>query len=375
MNQVFDQLQIKGYRGFKTVELSQLGQINIFVGDNNSGKTSLLEAISILCNPLDPFKWLEVSQRRVYLGRSLLTPRPDIDAVKWIFPQNIDYVNNEDYQREIFIKTSGNTSILGLKARLEEIYGSGAERHEDVSALEPDSVRSGLELEVLAYLSSGQPDLFTHQVEQREIFQLWENERLILRRRNKPFVNNATVSPSYSSSEPILDRLTQIILEDEGGKQEVLEIIQWFDNNILDIQILSTPTAKATLYIEHRKLGFAPLYTFGDGLKRTLVIALTLLSTKNGVLLIDEIETSIHVSALSRVFSWLVEACCKRNIQLFATTHSLEAVDAMLKTDISTDNIVAFRLNPQGKPPQRFAGNLLYRLRSERGLDIRGSHG
>lgn len=48
MNQVFDQLQIKGYRGFKTVELSQLGQINIFVGDNNSGKTSLLEAISIL---------------------------------------------------------------------------------------------------------------------------------------------------------------------------------------------------------------------------------------------------------------------------------------------------------------------------------------
>lgn len=212
-----------------------------------------------------------------------------------------------------------------------------------------------MELEVLAYPSSGQPDLFTHQVEQGEIFQLWENERLILRRRNKPFVNNATVSPSYSSSEPILDRLTQIILEDEGGKQEVLEIIQWFDNNILDIQILSTPTAKAILYIEHRKLGFAPLYTFGDGLKRTLVIALTLLSTKNGVLLIDEIETSIHVSALSRVFSWLVEACCKRNIQLFATTHSLEAVDAMLKTDISTDNIVAFRLNPQGKPPQRFA--------------------
>ncbi|MBD2663119.1 ATPase-like protein [Richelia sinica FACHB-800] len=381
MNQVFDQLQINGYRGFKSVELSQLGQINIFVGDNNSGKTSLLEAISILCNPLDPFQWLEVSQRRVYLGRSLLTLRPDIDAVKWIFPQNINFLNHEDNQEEIVITASGNTSITGLKAQIEEIYGSGAERpnseqiNEDISTSESSSVRSGVELEVVAYPSSGQQDLFIHKIEQQEIFQLWENERFIWRKRNKPFVNNATVSPSYSSSQPIVDRLTQIILKEEGGKQEVLEIIQWFDHNITDIQILSTPTAKASLYIEHQKLGFAPLYTFGDGLKRTLVIALTLFSSKNGVLLIDEIETSIHVSALSRVFSWLVEACHRRNVQLFATTHSLEAVDAMLKTDISIDNLVAFRLNPQGKPPQRFAGNLLHRLRSERGLDIRGSHG
>ncbi|MBE9003654.1 AAA family ATPase [Fortiea sp. LEGE XX443] len=382
MNQVFDHLQINGYRGLKTVELSQLGQVNIFVGDNNSGKTSILEAISILCNPLDPFQWLEVSQRRVYLGRALVIPRPDIDALKWIFPQNINSSNNEDYKSEILIRTGGSTSIIGLKAKLEEIYGSGEERHnneqfnEDISTTETDSVRSGLELEVIAYPKVEQTDLFTHEVEERqEIFQVWENERFIWRRRSKPFVNNATVSPSYSSSQPILERLTQIILEDQGGKQEVLEIIQWFDKNIIDIQILSTSTAKATLYIEHQQLGFAPLYTFGDGLKRTLVIALTLFSTKNGVLLIDEIETSIHVSALSRVFSWLVEACCRRNVQLFATTHSLEAVDAMLQTDMSTDNIVAFRLNPQGKPPQRFSGNLLHRLRSERGLDIRGSHG
>ncbi|MBD2452936.1 AAA family ATPase [Nostoc sp. FACHB-87] len=381
MNHVFDHLQINRYRGLKTIALSQLGQVNIFVGDNNSGKTSILEAIAILCNPLDPFQWLEISQRRVYLGKALAIPRPDIDALKWIFPQNINSFNQEESNSEILINTSGNTSIIGLKATLEEIYGSGSENphneqlNEDVSTAETDSVRSGLELKVIAYSKTGQRDLFTQEVERQEIFQIWENERFIWRKRSKPFVNNATVSPSYSSSQPILERLTQIILEDPGGKQEVLEIIQWFDKNIIDIQILSPSTAKATLYIEHQQLGFAPLYTFGDGLKRTLVIALTLFSTKNGVLLIDEIETSIHVSALSRVFSWLVEACCKRNVQLFTTTHSLEAVDAMLQTDMSTENIVAFRLNPQGKPPQRFSGNLLHRLRSERGLDIRGSHG
>ncbi len=393
MTQVFDRLQISGFRGFDVVNLSQLGQVNIFVGDNNSGKTSLLEAISILCNPLNPFQWLEVSQRRLYLGRTPIGFRPNLEAVKWIFSQKKDYSRGEFYQdeilleendsipKEILIEASGSTPIHRFRAKLGEIYGSGVEKNnqerlnedisspeEDISSPEIDSVRVGLELEIAANLVSVQGDLFPPKLE-HEMFQFWENERFVQRRRNKPLVQNATIFPSYSSSEPILERLSRIILED--GKSEVLDLIRSFDDNILDVQILSTRTARATLYIEHKELGFAPLYVFGDGFKRTLVIALTLVNITNGVLLIDEIETSIHVSALSRVFSWLIETCRRREIQLFVTTHSLEAIDAMLQPEIATDEVVAFKLNPKGQAPQRFSGNLLHRLRSERGLDVR----
>jgi AAA15 family ATPase/GTPase len=92
---------------------------------------------------------------------------------------------------------------------------------------------------------------------------------------------------------------------------------------------------------------------------------------KNGILLIDEIETSIHFSALSQVFTWLIQACKTNKKQLFVTTHSLEAVDAMLDADSEKDDVVAFRLNDDNQPPQRFAGELLQRLRSNRGLDVR----
>ena len=383
MSQLFDRLQISGYRALQLVNLSQLGQVNIFVGDNNAGKTSILEAISILCNPLDPFQWLEVSQRRLYLGRSLITLRPNIEALKWIFSQKIGASNDEIYQAEILIEANGITPIHKLKAKLGEIYGSGVEKNnqksfdkdisspeEDVSSPEIDSVRSGLELEIAVNRTSAQLNLFPPEAE-REIFQFWENERFVQRRRNKPIVKNATIFPSYSSSEPILERLSRIIRQEEDGKNEVLELIRSFDNNILDIEILSMPTAIATLYIKHKELGLAPLYVFGDGFKRALVIALTLLTTANGVLLVDEIETSIHVSALGSVFSWLIETCRRREIQLFVTTHSLEAIDAMLQPEIATDNVVAFRLNHNGQAPQRFSGNLLHRLRSERGLDVR----
>jgi len=387
MNQVFDHLQINGYRGLDIVDLPQLGQINVFVGDNNSGKTSLLEAVSILCNPLDPFQWLEVSQRRLYLGRSPVTGlRPNLEAVKWVFPQKTgisgDTLNQVKTLYEISVSSSGSSAIQGFTAKIGEIYGSGVGKSnqerlsEDSSSVdedgvsELDSVRPGLELEVEAKLSSTQVSLFEPGSE-RETFQFWENERFVQRKRNKPLVNNATIFPSYSSSEPILDRLSRVILREGDGKSAVLELIRSFDDDILDIQILSTPGSRATLYIKHKELGFAPLYVFGDGFKRTLVIALTLLTISGGVLLVDEIETSIHVSALSHVFSWLIETCRRLEIQLFVTTHSLEAIDAMLQPETPTDDIVAFRLNPKGQVPQRFSGSLLHRLRSERGLDVR----
>ncbi len=101
------------------------------------------------------------------------------------------------------------------------------------------------------------------------------------------------------------------------------------------------------------------------------MIALTLNSAKNGILLIDEIETAIHISAFKKIFPWLVDACVRKNIQLVATTHSLEAVDAILNTDVDKNQIVGFRLGLGDEPVQRFSGDLLYRLRHDRGLDVR----
>lgn len=40
-------LKIEGFRGFQSFEMANLGRINLLVGKNNSGKTSILEAIII----------------------------------------------------------------------------------------------------------------------------------------------------------------------------------------------------------------------------------------------------------------------------------------------------------------------------------------
>jgi len=376
MSNVFDYLKIQGFRGLKSLELSGLGKVNILVGDNNSGKTSVLEAISIFCNPLDPLQWIGISQRRASVGRTILPVRHSLEPVKWIFPQENKLTSiDEPYQGEIKIDAKGDTPIIKLEAQLLEIYGSGIETHTSRRLSNDDDplneyIKSGIELGVAVSPAMVQADLFgSPDLIIKESFQFWDRERIILKKRPIPYIKSATISPAYSESESISYLLTRIIKRDE--KEQIVQVLKLFDSNIIDIEILSTRMTRATISIKHQVLGNTPLYIFGDGFKRALIMAITLMSIENGILLIDEIETSIHVSALSEIFSWLVKTCQTREIQLFVTTHSLEAIDAMLEAINDKDDIVGFKLNKEGLPPQRFTGDILDGLR-ERGLDVRG---
>jgi AAA15 family ATPase/GTPase len=61
----------------------------------------------------------------------------------------------------------------------------------------------------------------------------------------------------------------------------------------------------------------------------------------------------MHTRSLRRTFAWLIKVCRENNVQLFATTQSLETIDAMI--DVCKDeamDLVAYRLE-QGKRRQR----------------------
>jgi len=110
------------------------------------------------------------------------------------------------------------------------------------------------------------------------------------------------------------------------------------------------------------------------GNRRIFTLATAIPQCRNGFLLIDELETAIHTKALRRTFEWLVNACLQHNVQLFATTHSLETIDAVIEASKSDAvDLVAYRLEPGETQigATRFDKGLLTRLREDLGMEIR----
>ncbi|MDQ2716171.1 MAG: ATP-binding protein, partial [Chloroflexota bacterium] len=74
-----------------------------------------------------------------------------------------------------------------------------------------------------------------------------------------------------------------------------------------------------------------PLRSLGDGMQRMLGIALALVNARDGLLLIDEIENGIHYSAQSDLWRFIFEVASRLNVQVFATTHSWDCIEAFQK--------------------------------------------
>jgi len=375
MKQHLESLTIERFRGLRNLELHNLGRVNLFVGPNNSGKTSVLEAISIYSRPMDALEWLNTARRRETIG-SGFAPITRLNSLRWLFPQTYQQPPNDLYHGEIQMKASGVFSVESLLAKYQEIRGIPDENtlkrfQQRMPAREPDSTYQGAELQINIE-SKHAADLFNQPVGNIQTsFIFWDAAPFFDRQKSSaPYsLPVRTITPvSHRTERAQIERFSETTLNREI--ENVLELVRLFDPDITGMQILGTG---GSLYVEHKKSGLTPLSAFGDGLRRVVMIALTMPNIKKGILLIDEIETAIHISVLNEVYQWLFKACEKYDTQLFATTHSLEAVDALsaAHTD-SREGLVAYQLGQAGEPAKRFSGEMIDRLRSERGLDIRG---
>jgi AAA15 family ATPase/GTPase len=377
---------IHQFRGLRDLELKDLGRINLLVGLNNSGKTSVLEALSVYCHPLDIKVWLSTANQReqdigVYRIRLL-------DAIKWLFTHNSASIVEPD-KPIILISSTGLFSVKKLIASYEEqeeIWLSEEinirnisneeeienDNEQEIENEDTPRVRKGINLKIEVSLDDYQLSLLGEPTN----FPLWEDERFYrLPGKREPSLKTSVVTPSSHRSEVGQFRLLSEATF-QNFKADVIQLLKQMDNNISDIEILLPPesmSSRFNIYIQHKKLGLAPVSTFGDGIRRLLHIALKLASVKGGILLIDELESTIHTEALQNSFQWLVKWCTEMDVQLFATTHSLEAVDALLEVTESDSDLVLYRLEPkEGKTKVvRHDGHRLRRLREELGQEVR----
>lgn len=311
---MIEHLHIDGFRGLDDLDIQPLGQLNLIIGAGNSGKTNLLEALFIFCSNGDPKILYKVLALRGVVGDAL---SPDVLAglTDWFW-------SADGEERGCVIEGDWDGSARSV--RLERIrQGSVIPFGAKSDGEHPDPIKEAAQPVSTIRIKTVQGEAnYTGEfrIKSKDI-EFDDADAPNLQGR---FLSVDTRGKSYG-----LASQWSSVLE-SGQAEPVVKLLQAFDSDIKDVALRSDGSGRAYLRIDHKSLGFMPVEMQGAGVGKALAIASYLVDTANGMLMIDEIESSLHVGVLERVIKFTLQAAKKHNVQLFASTHSLETLDAFL---------------------------------------------
>ncbi|WEG13433.1 AAA family ATPase [Pullulanibacillus sp. KACC 23026] len=366
----FEKLTIEMFRGLKNAEFHDLGEVNLFVGNNNSGKTSALEAIELLSNPFSAKNYYNISRLR---DHTFGFPRggrlPFIDSLLWMFPLNSEK-NRDPIKFSAIIKNQKIDVGIHVSEEVQvKLEADQTDENTQFNLFDEDSPET-IKILNLEVNRNGEINRKTKSL-------LFREDNLIIRDlEDEDTLKSTMITPiDHRSGSFSVRKINDAIIS--GDKPRLISALRLFDNNIKGLELLlsNNRNTKSLLpYIDHEELGLVPIMMFGDGLRKALTVASALIESQNGIILIDEIETAVHTSVLGEFFSWLIEACKMFKVQLFATTHSLEAIDGIISASKKDDyNLVVYRLSKNNKTTavKRFSSKTISSLRFELGQDVR----
>ncbi len=141
----------------------------------------------------------------------------------------------------------------------------------------------------------------------------------------KTNLNDLKIDIKFQSSNKVTknryENVYSLIIKNEL-EDRLDSYIKEFDSDIEKFRIInSQPYCK-------KNGDFYNLNEFGDGLSKFIYFIMLLLSQKNSIILIDEIENGIHYTNLDKLWEIILTISKQQNVQVFATTHSKECIES-----------------------------------------------
>jgi hypothetical protein len=311
-----DSLEITNFRAFPHLVIPQLGRVNLITGKNNVGKTSLLEAVCIWGSQgREPNVLYGILARRKEIDYNNL-PRTS-HPLKYLF---------HSWEAE---ENSGTT--LNIQSTIPLIGGA-------VTIV----IRENGEALLYNRDKIGDPISHYEPLTSVEAF-----EDALLKSKI------VFVSPNGMSNTWLLDSWGRAELT--PAEDTAIGAMQIMEKRIRDIAIKPLRTNPTLLTLWARVEGFnepIPLESLGDGINRLFGLALAVGNARDGMLLIDEIENGIHYSVLPQIWRFLFQLARRHNVQVFATTHSWDCIEAFQQAaseDEDPQSGVLVRLTRQGE--------------------------
>ncbi len=391
----YSSIELENFRGFQHLELNDLGHINLLFGPNNSGKTTILEAIYTHASGLNfqPF----FSQVVIRRQEQILSGALDMgDKIRSLFFRS----GTIPYQYKIVAQLEDDKRKIELNA----IFKPSAQ----LSDLDPITFGqfSG---STLAARSSTAPTqtrswevglggVRTKGAELPAVF-IGQWVALMLARQKDwditfPFPYStisselpfklAAFHDILAHRQPDADLRVYGSLKRYGLLADFVQAMGATFPDVKDVDMIPYPDGtQGPIYVRTKDGRVLPLYAFGDGMRRWFYLLGNMTAYRNAVHCIEEIDSMMHPASQSQFCRWLAEYADKFENQLFLTSHNIEFADAFLEAlygegapyeSSQTDSVrlITIRTN-QGRPEVwTLRGRDAFEKRKKFELELRG---
>lgn len=298
MDYGFKDITITNFRGFDHLEINNLQKLNVFVGANNVGKTSILEAAFMLIGMSNPF----ITNRVNYLRTAISLD--NLDNTRYLF-HNIDFNNkpllkgvmkNGEVRRMTF---SPVTFLNETSASSSNSNGQSTIKQLNFDFDKKDEKGFAYHSKILIK-SNGNTQQETDENYDEKI--------------------NALFIPVDKNDSNATNNFSTVVKRNR--KQFVNDALHDFDPSIESIEALPDG-----LYLKIKGLReLLPISMAGDGVRRMINIISTIVSEDFNLVFIDEVDNGMHYSAHKLMWKTILRFILKRNIQLFVTTHNIDCL-------------------------------------------------
>lgn len=273
---MFTRLEFQDFRGFAHLDLPGLQRVNLICGQNNSGKTSLLEGIEVLCSP----NCLDASADWMSL-------RPDPSG-------------RLDRKSRWWLR-DGATNAAQVAGERDQDEGRFCVYLGDV--------RRGVGLPSVARQWAGKVGLSVGL------------------NRSSWHVPCRIVSAHHRESAEVIALFDKTVSR-RGGEERIEELLRLVDPRVRKVRARTPSGEPPFLEVDLGLSERIPLAHTGQGLIRLVAIFSLLLGEAPKVCVIDEIENGLHHTLLPQIWSGIAAAARELDVQVFATTHSRECIEA-----------------------------------------------
>ena len=313
MDNMLSSLKIENFRGIQELSIKDMRRLVLLSGNNNVGKSSVLEAVFFLMDHLSP-----ESFNRMNAFRGLSAPTNGVSLWEPLFyqmnPDNaikIQATRGEDVLTLSYTKDDSYVPALNgdIPKNVAGSFQSSAKRN---YTLRFDfQIEGAVDYSEVGHYTTSESGTLREVADDN-------GDKQFLQLTYTSFVNNNFVR----TDRALLDRMGKA--EINGEKEKLIGFLQRIDPSISDIVTLSI-NGIPQLYINTNKK-LLPVQFSGDGINKLLYIVLSIMDAKNGILLVDEIDTGFHYSMYKDLWKMVSDVSRDYNCQVIATTHSYENI-------------------------------------------------